>query len=274
MERYYQSKGIASEAERLRLIGLTGNIATRSALSEIAQSGFSPARILDAGCGTGDAFAVLAETFPFAEIIGVDQSEKAVEIARQKGIAKKVIIGDISALSKLEAMANQGPFDLVFVRNTLLHISDVVRAIAELESLMSSDGFIVTQEPDWESANANWGDFTIFKKAMMTAMRSHGINPTMGQDLESILEDSDFKSVKKRVYEYTTRANEEGWEVLEYLLEVSHGLIEPYLQEAGVASIDEMVEKIRVAQQNTDNYFKTPAWIVVSGVKPADFVSH
>lgn len=40
--------------------------------------------ILDAGCGTGYKSLVLAEANPGAKIVGVDISEKSVELARQR----------------------------------------------------------------------------------------------------------------------------------------------------------------------------------------------
>ena len=265
MSNYHQSSDINSEAERLRLMSLTANEASATSLGELVGDGFMPSRILDAGCGTGDAFEVLKQTFPDAELIGVDQSEKATEVAQQRQLATKVIAGNILKLEGLEAL--NGNFDLVFVRNTLLHIPEPREAVSQMESVLNKGGRILAQEPDWDTADANWDDFAIFKKAMMNAMRAHGINPTIGQDLETVINNLDFRDVKSHAYKYKTTSTDDGWKVLEYLLEVSSGLIGPYLHQLGIDSTEVMLEKFRTAQQDPDNYFDTPAWVVVTGVK-------
>ena len=42
------------------------------------------ARILDAGCGTGEAASRLAELFPRARVLGVDILDKSLELARSR----------------------------------------------------------------------------------------------------------------------------------------------------------------------------------------------
>jgi SAM-dependent methyltransferase len=42
------------------------------------------ARILDAGCGTGEGCSRLAELFPQAQVLGVDISDEHLELARSR----------------------------------------------------------------------------------------------------------------------------------------------------------------------------------------------
>src|SRR5262245_55718478 len=43
-----------------------------------------PARVLDIGCGSGELAAAIRDRFRRAEILGLDTSEGAVELARRK----------------------------------------------------------------------------------------------------------------------------------------------------------------------------------------------
>ncbi|MBV8297668.1 MAG: methyltransferase domain-containing protein, partial [Acidimicrobiia bacterium] len=53
----------------------------------------APIRILDFGCGVGDAAGVLAEAFPGASVVGVDVAEAAVEKANATRSSEGVAFG-------------------------------------------------------------------------------------------------------------------------------------------------------------------------------------
>ncbi len=267
MNKYRQSDNILDEAERLRLIGLTANAASRERLGVLAAKGFSPNRILDAGCGTGDAFELLHEIFPDASIIGLDQSEGAVHVSQQRGIASDVLVGDIVSATNNEKLLRCGPFDLIYIRNTLLHIRELDKAVAEMTSQLEEHGVLFIQEPDWDFADANWEDFQIFKRSIMSAMASHGINPTVGKAIKGSVTKQGFSDVDSRVYEHRTSTQDEDWLVIKALLEVSKNLIAKDLKDNGVDSVDDMLNLVRSARENPDSYFENPAWVIVVGTK-------
>ena len=75
------------------------------------QFGKEPLRILDLCCGSGDITKYFANKFPDAEIIGVDFSEKMLEIARKKCKKYKnikFVEFDVTNLTNL----NLGKFDI------------------------------------------------------------------------------------------------------------------------------------------------------------------
>ena len=87
-------------------------------------------RILDAGCGTGVLSRMLDERG--AEVVGVDISEKLIEVAKNRSSLNKNIeyfAGDMKEQSF-------GNFDYIIAMDSLIHYSteDVISSIADFSS--------------------------------------------------------------------------------------------------------------------------------------------
>ncbi|HYG68711.1 MAG TPA: class I SAM-dependent methyltransferase, partial [Anaeromyxobacteraceae bacterium] len=98
-------------------------------------------RILDAGCGTGEASRRLAEAFPRATVLGVDILDSSLERAR--GAAAH--LGDrvrFEHRSIFDLGLPGGSFDLVVNRHVLQSIPHAERAIAELVRATRPGGWI------------------------------------------------------------------------------------------------------------------------------------
>lgn len=80
---FYSSDEYRDCMEKLERIGwwLGGN---RASFRALANLNFSPSSILDVGCGGGHFTALLAKRYPKAQIVGIDTSEEAIEVARAK----------------------------------------------------------------------------------------------------------------------------------------------------------------------------------------------
>jgi ubiquinone/menaquinone biosynthesis C-methylase UbiE len=97
------------------------------------------ARILDAGCGTGEASRRLAEAFPQASILGVDVLDGSLARARERAAA----FGDrlrFENRSIYELGLPAASFDLVACRHVLQSIPHADRAIAELVRVVRPGG--------------------------------------------------------------------------------------------------------------------------------------
>jgi ubiquinone/menaquinone biosynthesis C-methylase UbiE len=88
-------------------------------------------RILDAGCGTGEASSRLAALFPKAEILGVDIEESSLERARTRyaHLAPRLRFENRSIY---ELGLADNTFDLVLNRHVIHSIPQVERVLAEL----------------------------------------------------------------------------------------------------------------------------------------------
>lgn len=124
------------------------------------------ARILDAGCGTGEISVRLAQLFPAAQVLGVDilaaHLERGRARARAAGLEERVRFEERSVYG-LELPA--GAFDLVVCRHVLHAIPHADRVLAELARvvrrggwlhLLSEDYGMIHFEPRQLDADAFW----------------------------------------------------------------------------------------------------------------------
>lgn len=91
----------------------------------------SNASVADFGCGTGVISSALAIHLPHGSVHGLDQDERALEMAAQHGKG----IGNLSFESygfNQEKMPKSGPFDVAFARLVLLHLPDPAAALASM----------------------------------------------------------------------------------------------------------------------------------------------
>lgn len=98
-------------------------------------------RILDAGCGTGEATWRLAEAFPDATLLGVDVLDASLGRAREKALR----FGDRIRFENRSIFGLDLPaasFDLVACRHVLQSIPHADRAIAELVRVTRKGGAI------------------------------------------------------------------------------------------------------------------------------------
>lgn len=102
-------------------------------------------RVLDAGCGVGYGAARLAETA--ATVVGVDVSEKAIAYAQEHYAAARVsfAVMDVGVLSFANAT-----FDVVCSFETIEHVDDADRALAEFARVLDVGGVLVVSTPQVE----------------------------------------------------------------------------------------------------------------------------
>jgi SAM-dependent methyltransferase len=108
--------------------------------SLIAGVGLKPGmRILDAGCGAGDALPwLLDEARPSGSVIGLDLSTAHVQAAgRYTGAQIEVLQGDL-----LEAPVAAESVDFIWCVNTINHLGDPAQGIEQLAALLRPGGRI------------------------------------------------------------------------------------------------------------------------------------
>jgi SAM-dependent methyltransferase len=106
----------------------------------IANVGLGPGmRVLDAGCGTGEALPwLLDEVNPSGSVVGIDLAAAHVDAARVYASGNiEVIQGDL-----LTAQLPRASVDFVWCVNTINHFQDPIQAVIKLTTLLRPRGRI------------------------------------------------------------------------------------------------------------------------------------
>ena len=106
----------------------------------------SPKRILDFGCGTGEASAFLAQVFPGADVVGVDTALPALAHAEKHHGSSRV------SFQAVEDLTGQGEFDLCYVNGVFHHILPAERLEAAryiFRALAPGGNFALFENNPW-----------------------------------------------------------------------------------------------------------------------------
>lgn len=97
---------------------------------------------VDLGCGPGNSTEVLAQRFPDACVIGVDNSEDMLEAARQRLPAISFTLADIGTWNPAER------FDVILANASLQWLPDHAALYPRLVSMLAPGGSMAVQTPD------------------------------------------------------------------------------------------------------------------------------
>jgi SAM-dependent methyltransferase len=102
----------------------------------------APARILDAGCGSG---RMLHELVRYGQVSGIELDPRAAEVARARGHGE-VQVGSLERLPWAEHS-----FDLITCLDVLEHTPDDQRILTELRRVCAVGGWLVLTVPAYQA---------------------------------------------------------------------------------------------------------------------------
>lgn len=145
--KYYESEDYISHTDNKRSLfekayHFVKNIALKNKLNLINGEQSRKGRILDIGAGTGD-FLLTAKNDGW-DTVGVEPSERAKNIAIQKGIS---FVNEISALEN-------NSFDVITMWHVLEHVPNLELQIQELKRLLKPTGTLIVAVPNFKSYDA------------------------------------------------------------------------------------------------------------------------
>ena len=126
--------------------------------------------ILDAGCGSGFKSLVLAEANPGAKIVGIDLSEKSVDLARQRLEFHGFHNIEFHAIA-IEELTHLGlEFDYINCDEVLYLLPDPAAGLQAMKAVLKPDGLIRTnlhdfyQRADYHRAQALFQMMGLFEE--------------------------------------------------------------------------------------------------------------
>lgn len=181
--RDYDKHAVLQKALANELLSLAGKL--------------EPKRILDIGCGTGYLTRRLAETFPKAEVIGIDIAPGMIEVARNKNSRANLnfIAGDGEDIP-LENLT----FDLV-VSNASLQWMDAKRVFAGAHKVLNPGGrFIFTTFGPQTLRELKVSGFRVNKFLSVVELKGIAGNLFSTIRLKSKIVRQRFEGVKELIY--------------------------------------------------------------------------
>ncbi|MBO5712941.1 MAG: methyltransferase domain-containing protein, partial [Clostridia bacterium] len=160
--------------------------------------------ILDAGCGYGLVGRDRFKDFPNKVLIGVDIADSVLEKARELNDDPNVHFEHLDLLSEnfeeeIEMIMdkyNIKKFDVVFGAYILQHIKDPVRALKNLRSCLSDDGYVIFRQSD-EGTYLAYGDDGLLKKICERYLKAPGLDDRfIGRKLYHYLETTGYKDCR------------------------------------------------------------------------------
>ncbi|MEP0870527.1 methyltransferase domain-containing protein [Trichocoleus desertorum AS-A10] len=98
--------------------------------------------ILDVGCGSGYTSLTLAEANPGAKVIGIDMSEKSLDLARQRSRYHGFETLEFHTLAAEELPSLNLQFDYINCDEVLYLLPDPVAGLKAMQSVLKPDGII------------------------------------------------------------------------------------------------------------------------------------
>jgi ubiquinone/menaquinone biosynthesis C-methylase UbiE len=209
-------------------------------------------RILDAGCGTGEAASRLAELFPRAHVLGVDIIDENLELARSRyrNLAPRL---EFEHQSVFGLSAADHTFDLTVCRHVIHSIPHPDRVLAELARVTRPGGYLHLIAEDYGMLHFQRGaldprDF--WHQAPPAFGAATGTDLFMGRDIFGILATMKLEDIKidyvivdtLRVPRETFAAIIESWRD-GYAEPI--GELTPISRESAVAYFNQMIANIR-----------------------------
>ena len=100
------------------------------------------AKVMEAGCGTGNTIIKLAETYPKGDFVGVDMVTNSLNIAKKNADSKNIKNLKFSEQNILD-MKHENGFDVILCIGVLHHLSNMHKGIESLVKYVKDDGYLI-----------------------------------------------------------------------------------------------------------------------------------
>ncbi|XP_067103955.1 phosphoethanolamine methyltransferase isoform X1 [Osmerus mordax] len=102
-------------------------------------------KVLDIGCGIGGGNFYMAKNFG-VEVLGIDLSANMVDIAVERAAAEKISSVDFEVADATKRSFPEGSFDVVYSRDTILHIDNKLALFKRFHSWLKPGGQLLISD--------------------------------------------------------------------------------------------------------------------------------
>ncbi|CAN5907017.1 hypothetical protein BH11PSE1_BH11PSE1_10710 [soil metagenome] len=191
-ESYIISGGMAGAA-RLSVLSEAMAEATGSLLDRVGIP--AGARILDVGCGGGDVTRELARRTS-GQVVGLDLDEIKISMAGQDAPANATF--HVGGYERAEEL---GPFDVIYARFLLSHLTHPADAVAVFERALVPDGLLMVEDVEFSAhiCEPTRASFRHFVQWYVASAHKRGADPEIGPKLPAFLGRAGFIGIEARM---------------------------------------------------------------------------
>lgn len=200
----YVIKGGVEGRERLRLLSEVMGPSTHGLLAEVGIG--SGAACLDVGCGGGDVTVELARAAgPGGRVVGVDLDETILDIAQREAVRLGLHNITFEARDVTEWEPAE-PFDVVYVRFLLSHLSNPEALVAAFHRYTRPGGVVIVEDLDFRGhfSEPECPALGRYVELYTKSVQTRGADPYIGPRLPELLRDGGFDDVQMKLHQPTS----------------------------------------------------------------------
>lgn len=186
-----------------RRLDLLAEVMRPSTLRLLEDVGLGPGQHwLDAGCGGGHVTRDLARMIGSAgNVVGFDFDPDVVELAQ--AAAADEGLDNIELLVADARTIDGGPFDVVYARFLLSHLSEPERVLAHLSQLVRAGGSVVVEDVDFTGSFCHPGDpaYDRYLELYIEVVANMGGDATLGRRLPRLFFEAGLEDVTWNVFQ-------------------------------------------------------------------------